>query len=93
MKEEKIFLEKSAAQAKNLSIELDALRKVNATYLEKFVPSIGNFKMNDIVQCANKYLDQIQNDKNFKEYIIHNRDDDNKILKIFLSFYQTRSNN
>ncbi|MBZ4195181.1 MHJ_0274 family protein [Mycoplasma tauri] len=73
-------------------IKLNALITVNKEYLEKFEPSIGSFKMSDLVNVAGKYLDEIQNDMNFREYIV-NSDTTYEFLKHFVKLSHTRSNN
>ncbi|VEU75585.1 Uncharacterised protein [Mycoplasmopsis maculosa] len=92
-KEEKLFKEKSLEQAKLIFIQLDALKTVNDKYLDEFEVSIGKFKMMQLLRTATKYLDTIQNNEDFKDYVINSKDNENKVLKIFLNFYQNKSNN
>ncbi|WP_029905684.1 MHJ_0274 family protein [Mycoplasmopsis opalescens] len=54
----------------NLIFELDELWKQNELLLEKFEPSIGEYKMGDVVSWAYTYIDSISNSSKFKEYVL-----------------------
>ncbi|WP_029513844.1 MHJ_0274 family protein [Mycoplasmopsis primatum] len=86
------FKSKTAEQVKLTIVKLNSLIDINNEYLQKFEPSIGSFKMNDIVQVANNYLNNMQNDLDFREYIV-NSDTAYDFLKYFVRLSHTRCNN
>ncbi|WHL49290.1 hypothetical protein HYE36_05040 [Mycoplasmopsis bovis] len=59
---------------------------VNEEFLKKFEPSIGTFKMRDIVSVANRYLKTIEDDLDFREYIVSS-DNNSEFLKNFIKAY------
>lgn len=91
-KEKKIHDANTIEQMHYIHVQLLQLMIVNDKYLEKFEPSIGDFKMNDLVQTANKYLDNLQSDPNFREYIV-NSDQTQLLLQYIVKLISTRSNN
>ncbi|MCE6115545.1 MHJ_0274 family protein [Mycoplasmopsis agalactiae] len=91
-KQDAEFRKKAAEYANLIAIRLKCLMDVNEEYLQKFEPSIGAFKMRDIVSVANKYLKTIEDDLEFKEYIISS-DANSEFLKDFITLTHTRCNN
>ncbi|AEI90457.1 hypothetical protein FCM49_01395 [Mycoplasma bovis] len=86
------FRKKSAEYANFLAIKISCLMNVNEEFLKKFEPSIGTFKMRDIVSVANRYLKTIEDDLDFREYIVSS-DNNSEFLKNFIKLTHTRCNN
>ncbi|WP_406617392.1 MHJ_0274 family protein [Mycoplasmopsis adleri] len=91
-KQDAIFKQKTAEQMQIMNIRLKVLMEITEEYLAKFKPSIGDFKMKDIVKVANTYLSNIENDTDFKEFII-NSEDSRDFLRAFVKLTHVRCNN
>ncbi|TQC54207.1 hypothetical protein E1I18_00320 [Mycoplasmopsis mucosicanis] len=66
------FMNKADEVKKMTIIELSLLLKKNEELLNNFVPSVGEYKMKEVVQSARQYLLDKHNQPDFKEYIINN---------------------
>lgn len=91
-KETAIFKQKTNDQLNILNIRLKTLIEINEKFLDEFKPSIGKFKMGDIVNVAINYLNNIEKDPEFREFIV---DSDNTadFLRAFVKLSHTRCNN
>ncbi|WP_235732217.1 MHJ_0274 family protein [Mycoplasmopsis felifaucium] len=91
-KQDAEFAKKTNEQMQIMNIRLKTLMEINEAYLEKFEPSIGDFKMREIVKVANDYLDNIQRDPDFREFIV-NSNNTKDFLRAFVKLSHTRCNN
>ncbi|WP_029608793.1 MHJ_0274 family protein [Mycoplasma simbae] len=65
---------KSQEVKQELIIKLHHLVAKNEKMLQEFEPSIGEYKMKEIVDSARAYLLAQQQESDFKEYVINNPD-------------------
>ncbi|WP_051617767.1 MHJ_0274 family protein [Mycoplasmopsis iners] len=92
IKKNKLIFENKAQYHKKIFVaKLHYLIKENAEKLNDFEPSIGKYTMGEITKTAHLYLESIQNDKDFKEYIV-GADSLNELLDCFINLRDTRSN-
>lgn len=68
------LINKTEQYKKHIVLRLHFLIKHNQKLIDEFVPSIGEYKMNYIVDTARKYLIEKQKESDFKELIIDNID-------------------
>ncbi|MEA4115203.1 hypothetical protein VBM87_00155 [Mycoplasma sp. 744] len=92
MKKDKIEFENRASYFKKIYLaKLKVLIDKNNQLIQEFEPSIGEYKMGQIVDVAHKFLNTFASDKNFKEYIV-NADSQNDLLSLYIQLRDTRSN-
>ncbi|MBU4691906.1 hypothetical protein KQ872_02940 [Mycoplasma sp. ES3225-GEN-MYC] len=90
-KRKEIEFKNDAARIKTETVlKLDLLLKKNQDLLDNFKPSIGDYKMSQIVNTARKYLLDLQQTPEFKEFIVNNTDCTD-LFKNFVVLRDTRS--
>ncbi|UUD35438.1 hypothetical protein NPA07_01005 [Mycoplasmopsis caviae] len=90
-KQELQFRKDLDEQVRLLVFALKILIDKNNDYLTNFQPSIGEYKMSNIVNTAHKFLEKYQEDPLFKECILSNADAKEEIFA-FSILRDTRSN-
>ncbi|VEU77890.1 MHJ_0274 family protein [Mycoplasmopsis columbinasalis] len=91
-KKDKIIFANQAREYRRKHIfNLHFLIEMNQQYLDNFQPSIGEYKMHDVIDTARAYLLDFENNKEFKEYIVAS-DDENELLEAYVNLRDTRSN-
>ncbi|WP_051586196.1 MHJ_0274 family protein [Mycoplasmopsis lipofaciens] len=81
----------SLEQMRYLTFQILALWDKNQELLDNFEPSIGEYKMKEIVNAAHNYLSELEDDLKFKEYIVENVETQHFLSK-FIALRETRSN-
>lgn len=94
-KKKKKFEEKNRVKALELKrfliFEVKALIEINQKYLDNFEPSIGEYKMVDVINASRKTIKLVENEDNFKEYIM-NKSEHIEFLKAYVFLRDNRSN-
>ncbi|ADN69388.1 MHJ_0274 family protein [Mycoplasmopsis fermentans] len=90
-KEELQFKKDTEQQSRLLIFALKILVDKNEKYLKEFEPSIGQYKMSNIINTARGFLEKYQEDALFKECILNNADARDEIFA-FGFLRDTRSN-